>query len=248
MRQSFTAKPGWVMVGCDSKGNQMRQLAARMQDEEFTYAVLHGTKEEGTDLHSLNMKRTGIPFRNRVKNFFYGSVLFGAGDKKNASILGCSVEEGRNIRAGYFEEMPGLKRVKEELGSEWKQTAHQSYNRKFNKIEFRGGMFRGLDGRPIKVEFEKDLLAYALQSDEAIHMGLAYCLLNEWADERWEYGEDWGSLIWMHDEFQMECKPEIADELGELAAEAIRVAGEILGIDCPHGGDYGIGDNWYETH
>ena len=36
MRSVFTATPGWTMVGVDSKGNQARQLAARMGDEEFT--------------------------------------------------------------------------------------------------------------------------------------------------------------------------------------------------------------------
>ena len=93
MRSVFIAKPGWVLVGVDSKSNQMRQLAARLVDvlppgdEAFTKAVLTGNSKEGTDLHSLNMKRTGIIHRNIVKNFFYGCILFGAGIPKTANIL-----------------------------------------------------------------------------------------------------------------------------------------------------------------
>lgn len=249
MRQCFVAKPGWVMVGCDSKGNQMRQLAARMQDEKFTYAVLHGSKEDGTDLHSLNMKRAGIQYRNVAKNFFYGCILFGAGDAKTAKILGCSKEEARKKKEEYFKEMSKLADTIKRLQEEWKQTAQEYYNSKWNKIEYRNGYIKGIDGRPFLVEFEKDLLAYALQSDEAIQMGKAYVLIHEWTKERgWKLHEDWGMLIWMHDEVQMECRPEIAEELGQLACDAIRVAGEYYNIQCPHDGDYSVGNNWYETH
>lgn len=249
MRQCFIAKPGWVMVGCDSKGNQMRQLAARMQDDEFTYAVLHGTKEEGTDLHSLNMKRANIQYRNVAKNFFYGCILFGAGDPKTAKILQCDIDIAKRMKEEYFKEMPKLKKVLDDLSEEWMKTAKQVYNPKWNRVEYTNGEITGLDGRPIVVEYEKDLLAYALQSDEAIQMAVAYVKLHDWAEKKgWKLKKDWSMLIWMHDEFQMESRPEIADELGKLAARAIKWAGEYLKIQCPHDGDYAIGDSWYGTH
>ena len=47
MRQCFKAKEGWVVVGCDSKGNQMRQLAGRMGDNAFTEAVLYSGQGDG---------------------------------------------------------------------------------------------------------------------------------------------------------------------------------------------------------
>ena len=249
MRQCFIARTGWKLVGVDSKGNQMRQLAARMNDEEFTEAVLYGSQEESTDLHSLNQKRSGAATRTLAKNFFYGSILFGAGDKKTAELLDTTREKAKGIKERYMSGMPKLKTVLEGLSKEWKITAQKRYNRKYNRVEYYDGYIRGIDKRPILVPYEKDLLCYALQSDEAIHMGVAYVMVHKWAEKRgWRQGIDWGMLIWMHDEFQMECKPELADDLGQLACDAIAWAGKWLGISCPHDGDYMVGNNWYETH
>jgi len=116
-------------------------------------------------------------------------------------------------------------------------------------MEYYDGYFRGIDGRSILVPYEKDLLCYALQSDEAIQMAVAYVMVHKRATVKgWKEGVDWGMLIWMHDEFQMESRPEIADELGQLSCDAIKWAGEFLKINCPHDGDYLIGNNWYDTH
>lgn len=71
MRAVFIPQAGWVMIGCDSAGNQIRQLAARMQDDEFTKAVLFGKSDDGTDLHSLNQRRASLETRTLAKNFFF---------------------------------------------------------------------------------------------------------------------------------------------------------------------------------
>ena len=245
MRQCFIASPGMVMVGVDSKGNQMRQLAGRMDDEEFTEAVLYGNALEGTDLHSLNQKKSGAANRTLAKNFFYGSILFGAGDTKTAMFLDTTREKAKQIKEDYMASMPKLKLVIDNLQKEWRLTAKKQFNRKWNRIEYFDGYIRGLDGRSIRVPFEKDLLCYALQSDEAIHMGVGYVMVHKWAEKRgWQHGVDWGMLIFMHDEVVMECRPELAKELGELACEAITWSGKYLGIKCPHEGSYLIGKSW----
>lgn len=249
MRQCFIPQEGWVMVGCDSKGNQMRQLAGRMGDDEFTEAVLHGNSAEGTDLHSLNQRRSGAATRNQAKGFFYGSILFGAGDKKTGDLLNVSKEQARRIKESYMDEMPKLKALLAALSKEWRVTAKKRWNAQWNKLEYFNGYIAGIDGRPILVPYEKDLLCYALQSDEAIQMGAAYIMVHKWAKERgWVIGRDWGMLIWMHDEFQMECKPELAEELGIMSCKAIQWAGKFFNIQCEHDGDYIIGRSWYETH
>jgi DNA polymerase-1 len=248
MRQCFVASKDMVLVGCDSEGNQMRQLAGRMKDDEFTTAVLHGEVAQGTDLHSLNQRRSGAKSRSLAKNFFYGSVLFGAGDKKTAEILSTTVNQAKEIKKKYFEEMPKLSKLIEKLVKEWRISAKKRFNPKWNRMEYYDGYFRGIDGRSILVPYEKDLLCYALQSDEAIQMGVAYVMLHKWAAKKGWTDKDWGMLIWMHDEFQMECRPAIRDELGHLACASIRWAGEWLKMGCPHDGGYLVGDNWYETH
>jgi DNA polymerase I-like protein with 3'-5' exonuclease and polymerase domains len=52
----------------------------------------------------------------------------------------------------------------------------------------------------------------------------------------------------IHDEWQMSVNPDIADRVGFLSTEAIRLAGEALNFRCPLKGNYDIGKNWGETH
>ena len=248
MRKIFIARPGWKIVGADSKGNQIRMLAARMDDEEFTKAVLYGTKEKGTDLHSLNSKRASLGSRTKAKNFFYG-YIFGAGDPKIGKIIGGSRADGKRFREQFLDEIPKLAKVVYKLTQEWKTTAKQRWNKKWNRMEYRDGYIIGLDGRRIYIDSEHKVLVYTLQSDEAIHMASAYCVFyKRMADAGYRIGKDYGPLIWMHDEIQVEARPELAKEIGEALCEAIKWAGEYYRISVPHGGEYLIGDNWYETH
>jgi hypothetical protein len=242
MRRCFVATPGMVMVGVDSKGNQVRQLAARMQDEEFTDAVLHG------DFHSVNMEKAGLPTRGHAKNFFYG-FIFGAGDAKVGKLIGKGAPAGRAIKERYINSMPGLRRLVDRLTAEWQKTAQRYYDKDRGRWVYINGYITGIDGRPILVASEHTVLCYAVQSDEAIQMSAAYVMLHHWAEQKgWVAGRDWGMLIFMHDEFQMECKPELATELGELACKAIRWAGQHLKIQVPHDGDMKTGMNWADCH
>ena len=52
----------------------------------------------------------------------------------------------------------------------------------------------------------------------------------------------------VHDEWQMECHPDIADEIGKLGAESIRESGKRLGCRMNMDGEYQIGSNWSECH
>ena len=52
----------------------------------------------------------------------------------------------------------------------------------------------------------------------------------------------------IHDEFQIESKPEIADEVGKLAVDSIVEAGEHFKLRVPLGAEYRVGKNWAETH
>ena len=49
-RKFFKCKPGWKIIGCDSKGNQLRGLAHLINNEEFTKTILSG------DIHKMNME------------------------------------------------------------------------------------------------------------------------------------------------------------------------------------------------
>lgn len=248
MRKMFTAREGKVLVSTDSDGNQLRQLAARMGDDDYIRAVSTGVKEEGTDIHTVNMKAAGLSSRDVAKTFIYG-FLFGAGDAKIGSIIDGTKEEGKELREKFLKQIPALGNLLDKLEKEWVKTAKKKFNPKWGVYEYFDGNITGLDGRPIKVPFKHQLLVYLLQSDEAIHMTAAYNIANVLMErEGWEYGKDYGFVCFYHDEFTIECSPEIAERVKEISELAIKQAGEFYKIKCPHQGGGAIGNNWYEVH
>ena len=50
------------------------------------------------------------------------------------------------------------------------------------------------------------------------------------------------------DEYTIECKEEIAEDVKKISEDCIRDAGVLLGIKCPHAGEGAIGKNWYDIH
>jgi len=52
----------------------------------------------------------------------------------------------------------------------------------------------------------------------------------------------------IHDEFQTEVEWTQAEQFGVLAVDAIKIAGQELGLRCPLDGEYKIGNDWSETH
>jgi DNA polymerase I len=248
MRKCFITKPGWKLVGTDSDACQIRMLAARMGDDNYTDSVLNGKKEDGSDQHSVNMRAAGLSSRDDAKTFFYG-IIFGAGDKKTGKIVKGNADDGKRLKEKFFEGLPALKNLVDKLTDEWRATAKKVYNPKFNRMEYADGYIIGLDGRPIYVPSEHMVLVYALQSDEAIMMSAAYLKFYQWMNKAgYKWGEDYGIVCWYHDEWTTECREEIAEHVAELAKNAITWAGEYFKIACPHLGQSKIGNNWWEIH
>ena len=247
MRRIFTSGDGMVLVGCDSAGNQLRQLAARMNNPVYTKALIEGRKEDGTDNHSLTRDIGELESRDIAKNVIY-CLLFGGGDTKLAKTAKKPPGSGALLRDKLYRGLDGLGDLMERLTNEWRASAKRRYNPQFRRWEYFDGIITGLDGRPIRVTSEHQLLVYLLQSDEAIHMSNAYNLLAKRLREKYEWGVDYGIVCFYHDEYTIECRKEIAEDVKEIAEEAIAEAGRILNIPCPHEGDGAIGKNWYDIH
>lgn len=138
--------------------------------------------------------------------------------------------------------------VQDILVREWRQNAEQRLNN-WGKIEWVNGWFRGLDGRPVRVKLEKDVLVYALQSDEAILMQYALCFLYKWLNDKgWVYGKDYMFVANIHDEYQALVHKDKVEEYRKLADKSIEYAGQYLKIQCPHIGESDVGTDWAATH
>jgi hypothetical protein len=247
MRRIFICKPGFVLVGTDSDACQIRMLCGRMNDPVYTDNVLNGDKDDGTDIHSVNMRAAGLPDRDAAKTFFYG-FLFGAGDAKVGKIVKGSSADGKRLKAQFLEGLPALGRLLEDLTKQWRSTAKKRFNTKYGRMEHYDGFITGLDGRPIAVPSEHQILVYLLQSDEAIMMTAAYNKFCKDMAKRYTLGVDYGVVCWYHDEYTCECREEIAEDVRLVAEAAIKWAGDFYNIPCPHLGQGKVGKDWYEIH
>lgn len=261
MREVFVSRDPFVLVGTDAAGCQDRMLLGRanaygVDDPVFEDMLLNGDKSKGTDSHTrardaINevFKAEGLPpiTRHNAKQFNY-AYKFNAGNKKLGSMAKGGSSLGAKIREALDSVFTAQVRVQQILIKEWRQNAKQRIN-DWGKLDFYNGWFTGLDGRPIFVKNEKDVLVYALQSDEAILMQTALLTLEEWLQDRgWVYGKDYMYVANIHDEYQTLVLKDKVSEYIELADRSISHAGELLNIQCPHIGESDVGDNWADTH
>lgn len=63
LRDLFIAADGYLVLGCDGSGLELRMLAHFMNDEEYIKQVLHG------DIHTYNQEMAGLPTRDMAKTF-----------------------------------------------------------------------------------------------------------------------------------------------------------------------------------
>lgn len=229
IRSLFTPRPGWKMIGCDAKGIQLRMLAhfmAPYDGGEYIRLVTTG------DPHEANRVAAGLETRDQAKTFIY-ALLFGAGDGKIGKITGKGMVEGRKTKARFFANMPAFARLKAGI----------------EKALRINGFLRGLDGRKYPIRSKHVALNVLLMGGEAVVMKTATLYFHsEMARRGYNLREDYNQILFIHDEFQFEARPEIADEVGQVAADAITRAGADLRVRCPLAGDFSTGANWAETH
>jgi DNA polymerase-1 len=255
MRKCFTSPDGRTLIGCDAASCQDRMLANRAENQEFTDMLLNGDKSKGTDSHSLAMKAVNRAHdkhnlsnigRGKAKNYNF-AFKFGAQDMKLGNLGGAGDVVGATVRSELEGVFPAQAALVAKLTAEWKSHAH--VEEKWGKKKYKNGWIRGLDGRPIFIESEHAVLVYMLQSDEAVTMAAAYVMLYKRLMKKYRWGEDWAYVCWYHDEYTIECRDELADDIKIMAEQAIADAGKFFNLNhCPQVGDAEVGNNWYDIH
>jgi DNA polymerase I-like protein with 3'-5' exonuclease and polymerase domains len=226
-RQCWTVEEGNVLVGADASGLELRMLAHYMKDEAYVKTVCEGSSKDGTDIHTINQKAAGLQTRDQAKTFIY-SWMYGAGPSKVGSIVGGSAKDGQKLIDAFLKGTPALKRLRDKVA-----------------VYASKGYVPGLDGRKIWVRSEHAALNSLLQGAGAIVMKKALVLFDQTVRKnKWEVK----LVAWVHDEAQIECRPEIADLVGKAFVDAIKDAGLAYNLRCPLSGEYSVGANWRETH
>lgn len=232
-RSLFTASPGYMLVGCDASGLELRCLAhymARWDKGEYAQEILSG------DIHTKNQNAAGLPSRDHAKTMIYG-YLYGAGDGKLGEIIKGSEQAGARLRRNLQTNIPALGKLTDAVKSVTKSR----------------GWLRGIDGRKLHVRHRHAALNTLLQSAGAIAMKLAL-IISDWYLQSEGLvplglgGSDYEFVLNIHDEYQVETLPQHAQAVGEALALAIAAAGAYLGFRCPLAGKFKEGKNWAETH
>lgn len=230
MRSLWCAGENKLLVGTDMESAHLRIFAHLINDEEFTHSLLKGRKEDGTDPHSLNARKVGLPDRDKAKTFIF-SFINGCGPPKVAEIANCSLQEGSRILREFTEAYPGLRYLKSSVFPE----------------DARRGYFRGLDGRLVACAEERLLIGAYLQNYEAVLMKYSNV---EWQDVLLKEAILFKQVNLVHDEFitEVEGSRSISEEVGRIQADSIRRVGEQFSLRCPLGGEYKIGKTWLDVH
>jgi DNA polymerase I-like protein with 3'-5' exonuclease and polymerase domains len=238
-RALFTANKGQVLVGCDADALELRCLAGYMaawDNGAYIKTILEGKKEDGTDMHTLNAKALGCD-RDTAKTWIY-AMLYGSGDLNLGSVLGVRGSDqkvagaGRAARVKLMKAFPALKKLVDAC-----------------KARALDGKLKGIDGRFVPVRSAHSSLNTLLQSAGAIIMKKGLVILDALLQaEGFVPGQHYEFVGNIHDEWQISTNPDIADRVGFLATEAIRLAGEALNFRCPLKGNFDKGKNWGETH
>lgn len=228
-RQCFGPRPGWVMVGADASGLELRCLANRMwkyDNGDYGKQILEA------DIHTYNQKAAGLKTRDQAKTFIY-AFLYGAQPPKLGRITGGTKQDGERLTQSFLEAIPAIKNLRQEIDQ--RVIKHQSVI--------------GLDGRIIPIRSKHAALNSQLQGDGAVIMKQALVLFYDNAVKRFgDHGNRWALLLNVHDEFQIECEPKIAYRMGNIMVDAIRQAGVVLNMKMPLDGEFKLGRNWAETH
>lgn len=184
------------------------------------------------------------PFRDRSKNGAY-ALAYGCSAPKLAKTLGKPDSVAQKLYDAFWDGNPSLKALREQLTNDWQYKWGKKY-------------VIGIDGRHIATRKKSALLNSLFQACGAIAMDYAGCFMDKWLGGiKWD--KDWkpyynykGYVVrrigYFHDEYEFECHPDVADEVGKMIELAIQKAGEILKIRVPLKGEAKIGKNWKETH
>lgn len=252
-RALFTVPEGWVLMGSDASGLELRCLGhfmAKYDDGAYIRILLEG------DIHWANVLALGLVppgtvrdkhnahhewARGVAKTFIY-AYLYGAGSEKIGSIVipnGTKEEqekEGRKLKSKFLKAFPALKAL---------QDAVQLAAKKNKGL-------RGLDGRMIHVRSAHAALNTLLQGAGALVckrwlIELEDLLKANGLEHGWK--GDFCFSAWVHDEVQIACRnQQTADFIGRLSQEAMTLTEKAFAFRCPLATDYATGKTWADTH
>jgi DNA polymerase I-like protein with 3'-5' exonuclease and polymerase domains len=245
-RALFYAPDGWLLVGADASGLELRALGSWLAYfDDGEYARLVST--EGFDIHTHNAKLFGIydgvgeiskATRDLSKRLIY-CILYGGGAKKTGSIISPDESEDTQYKQGkktidtFYRNLPAIKKLKDLIDERITQR----------------GYLTGIDGRRLQIRSKHSALNQLLQSTGAVLMKKATCILYEdLTSKELIHGNHWGLCAFVHDEWQILARTSYENVVADVAIQSITKAAIYFKLLCPFTGEARVGKNWMETH
>jgi DNA polymerase I-like protein with 3'-5' exonuclease and polymerase domains len=256
-RGLFRDRGDWVFVTCDQASLQDRGYAHYLHgfdggayaraflegiDTHWQSAITLGLTTAGTARDKESKLHTAL--REGAKTFRY-AFLFGCGQLRAGRIIAAIVQTAQQIDANsdlaqrFFGQAthpneaalkrigkqaldrfeagtPGLRRLRQYL-----RTFAQHY-----------GWLPGLDRRRVPVRALYSVLNFIVASSEAIICKRWLVHVHDELRARFRYGWDGDAVLvlWVHDELVACCRPEIADQVGEIMVRHARETRRILSV------------------
>jgi DNA polymerase-1 len=218
-RSCFVAEQGNPLVIADYSQIELRILTEVSEDPAFV-----GAFRRGDDLHRLTAATMyGVPMeevtkdqRSDAKRINFG-LMYGRGAKSLSAQLGTDEERGRRLIDEYFANYPRVKRFLQETASRATRT---------RKLRTLSGRLRKFDNNPVSDDrgaMRREAMNYPIQGSSADIAKLALIYIRKELQ-----GLDAHLINSIHDEFVIECKEELAEEVSERTKEAMIHAGEVL--------------------
>jgi DNA polymerase I-like protein with 3'-5' exonuclease and polymerase domains len=240
-RELWHVPVGWVQIGADASGLELRCLAHYMGRWD---GGAYGREVIGGDIHTVNQKAAGLATRNEAKTFIY-AWLYGEGDEaRGAKFLPKTAtsaqkrRKGKKVSEDFLKGLPALAKLKAMVTSKLTQNGGPGY-------------MLLPDQRRVYIRQEHSALNYLLQGAGAIIckrwiVTFNRKLIAEFGQQGWT--GKWAALGWIHDEVQLAVRPEIATRVQEILVESIRHMTQHFNWRCPLDGEAKVGANWKDCH
>jgi len=238
MRRLFQCKPGWKLIGCDSKGNQVRGLAHFMKNEAFQKTLVEG------DIHQYNadvltkvLLAMGVVHtvpRSAAKRILYAFLFGASGAKLWSYVFGVmNKEKGNKMKSLFMKSVPGFKELIDTLENIYGSTSKSG-----------DGYIPSIAGNRIYVDSFHKLLVYLLQSTEKATCSAALMLTAQRLEEA---KIPYLPCIYYHDEINFQTPEEYAEEAKAIGLQAFADGPKLFDISIM-AGDAKIGETWYDVH
>lgn len=237
-RALFGTWPGWVMVGSDASGLELRMLAhfmARYDKGAYGDIIL-----SGEDIHLVNMAALGFSAKPMTKTWVY-AYLYGAGN----TLLGTNAKPGlpedraktlgKRLRKKFESNLPAIGALVAAV----------------QKVAKDRGWFKCFDGRRVYVRHQHAALNTLLQTSGSLSVKWWIFLAMRAIEKKYgRQGWDgqWAALGYIHDELQVASRPEIAEDIAHILVSTIPRVGRRFKLRLPLAAESKIGSNWAETH